>query len=117
MRKNHLAPLRRRPATALVGAAFTLAVAACGGTPDAAQTLDTVRSWTASTLLAARDRRDHAIGDRYAAGLRERASQALSEQRATLAKAARTAHDSAEARQATDSLEMAIERLRAETVR
>ena len=81
------------------------------------QTLATVRSWTASTLLAARDRRARAIGDRYAEGLRERASQALAEQRASLAQAARTAHDSTEARQATDSLARAIELLRAEAER
>lgn len=97
-----------------MAAVVTLAITACGGPPDLSQTLDGVRSWTASTLLAAHDRRSDAIGKRYAEGLAERATEALAEQRATLAQAAKSPRDRVTARQVIDSLAGAIERLRAE---
>jgi hypothetical protein len=92
----------------LVGSALA---AGCGSPPDLQKQLETVRSWTATTTLAADERRVDAISGRYARGLADAARTARAEAAQSLAAARPSAADRARADVALDSLDRAIGRL------
>ncbi|MFL5608765.1 MAG: hypothetical protein ACJ8AD_20080 [Gemmatimonadaceae bacterium] len=93
-----------------IGVAMAVCVA-CGGGSDPDKELATVRSWTATAHMAAEERRVGATTATYTSQLRDRALQALDEERQQLAKAARTPDDQARSRPALDSLAQAIRTL------
>jgi hypothetical protein len=103
MRRTSLRPL-------LFGAALA---AGCGSPPDPQKQLETVRSWTATTTLAADRRRVDAISGRYARGLAEAARTARAEAARSLAAARPSPADRARADVSLDSLDRAIGRLAA----
>jgi hypothetical protein len=98
------------PPLALLVAALA-ATTACGSAPDFERELTTTRSWIATVRLAAEERRAGAIPRRYTLQLRDRAAEALFEEREKLAHERWPADDASRARGALDSLESALRAL------
>jgi hypothetical protein len=97
----------------LAGGLLALAAVGCGSPPSADEVLDTVRSWTATATLAAAERRDAAISERYTRDLAAKARAARQEAAQALAAAPSSPADRARAGRALDSLDLAVGRLAA----
>src|SRR5215208_201022 len=100
--------LRRQWRVVTALAVLAAVSSACGKPPDLEKELGTVQSWTATARLADDQRGRGAISRVYARQIRDRAAEALGQERQTLEQAARSVADRARARAATDSLAAAI---------
>ena len=89
-------------------AAATAWCAGCASASDLDKELATVRSWTATAHLAVEERRGGATSAAYTRQVRDRAAEALDQERQQLAKAEHSPDDRARAMPALDSLTQAI---------
>ncbi|MDQ6633507.1 MAG: hypothetical protein M3Z10_01985 [Gemmatimonadota bacterium] len=83
----------------------------CGSGSDLDKELATVRSWTATVHLAAEERHVGATTAAYTRQLRDRAAEALDQERQQLTKAEQSPDARARAMPALDSLTQAIHAL------
>jgi hypothetical protein len=107
----HVLPTVRAAALIALG----ILAAGCGSPPPLDKQLETLASWTATMQLAREEHGSGAITTTYATQLRDGATSALDETRATIGQAAHSKVDSAYAAAALDSLRTAIAELNAET--
>jgi hypothetical protein len=107
----HVLPTVRAAALIALG----ILAAGCGSPPPLDKQLETLSSWTATMQLAREEHGSGAITTTYATQLRDGATSALDETRATIGQAAHSKVDSAYAAAALDSLRTAIAELNAET--
>jgi hypothetical protein len=83
----------------------------CGSGSDLDKELATVRSWTATAHLAVEERRVGATSAAYTHQLRDRAAEALDQERQQLTTAEHSPDDRARVMPALDSLTQAIHAL------